>query len=75
MKLTRHILNAAIETVETRKSRLQSLGYQEVGCVANVNYDNNILFMPYEGNSLVIEFKLRDPFHMWSLSKKAYQHF
>ena len=42
MRATSYILDAALETLENRKSRYQSLGYQEEGCNENVNYSHNI---------------------------------
>ena len=41
MRVTSNILNAAIETLETRKSRWHSLGSQVEVCVENVNYTHN----------------------------------
>ena len=42
MRVTRQILNSGLETLEIRKRRCQSLGYQAAGCVTNVNYSLNI---------------------------------
>ena len=41
MRVTIHVLDAALETLETRKSRCHSLVSQVAGCVKNVNYDHN----------------------------------
>ena len=41
MRVTIHILDAALEILETKKSRCHSLVSQAEGCVANVNSDHN----------------------------------
>ena len=41
MRVNIQILNANIETLETRNSRCHSLGYQVVVCVTNINSDHN----------------------------------
>ena len=47
MRVTSQILNAALDTLETRTSRCHSLGYQMSGCVTNVKYThkNNALYL------------------------------
>ena len=42
MRVTSHILNAVLETFETRKIRRHSLGSHMTGCVTNVKYSHNI---------------------------------
>ena len=41
MRVTIQILDAALETLETRNSRSHSLGSHAEGCVANLNYAHN----------------------------------
>ena len=47
MRVTSKILNAKLETFETRKSRFHILGSQAEGYVENVNsaYNRNVLYL------------------------------
>ena len=51
MRATSQILNAVIVTLETSKSRCNSLDYQAEGYAENLNYDHNINVM-YPTNSM-----------------------
>ena len=46
MRVTIQILDAALETLETRNIRCHILGSQAAGCVENVNsyYNRNVLY-------------------------------
>ena len=82
MRLNDQILNTALETLETSKSRCHSLGYQMAGfencqlysfeqyAVSGQEYVQifrDIKFIPYEGHFLLMEVHPRVTFHMWIL--------
>ena len=57
-----HILNAALETLETRKSRCHSLRLNMSGCVTNANYTHKssllYLFESMSKFSMILHFYL-----------------